>query len=176
MVVATGVLVQAQQTRVYTSSQRMRKIKSHFLHLNKNAPVRFTAFKIFSAGQNIVPNSVRVHHLEPLLLKCSRQVKISYQTASECTIQLHCFQFFLCSSKYRTKQRKNAPFSFTAFNVFSAAQSIVPNSGRMHHLDSLLLKCSCMPPATQTNGAYTLINPQVRPWQLYFIKLTVQKR
>ena len=74
---------------------------------------------------------------------CPRGSPNVVEHRSQCTIQLPCFQIFLCSSKYRTKQRKDAPFRFIAFKIiFSAGQSIVYNSGRMHHLDALLSKIS----------------------------------
>jgi len=41
---------------------------------------------MFSAVQNIISNSVRMHHLDSLLLKVSLQVKLLYQITSESNI------------------------------------------------------------------------------------------
>ena len=57
-----------------------------------------------------------MHHLVSLLSTFSLQVKISYQIASECTIQIYCFQIVSASrSNYRIKQWQKASINVLIF-------------------------------------------------------------
>ena len=88
-----------------------------------------------------------MYHLVLLLSRCPLQVKLSHKKASECTILFYCFQNVLHKSQYRIKtvrmphlvlllsklslqvkisyqNRHNVPFSFIAFKMSPASQTI----------------------------------------------------
>jgi len=66
----------------------------------QNAPFSFIVFKFFSAGQNIVSNSGRMHHFSSLFSIILSISKISFQIPSECTIYRPCFHFFCISKSF----------------------------------------------------------------------------
>ena len=62
-----------------------------------------------------------MYHIYSLLSKIALQIKLSYQIASECTVQFHCFQKILCKSEYRIKQWLNASITGLIFTFFLIA-------------------------------------------------------
>ena len=66
-----------------------------------------------------------MHHFDTLLSKISLQIEISYQIATKCTIQIHCFQNVIYSSK-------------TSFQIASACNNHCPyfhiSRGRLAYL------------------------------------------
>ena len=96
-------------------------------HRSQKASVRSITFKIFSAGQNIVSNNGRMHHLDSLLSKFSLHVKMMYQIAAECTIYRPCYH--ICSSgsiiKCQNVHQSCAPSLFSHFQGSPCFRDIV---------------------------------------------------
>ena len=65
----------------------------HFIQINEKNKTSKFAIKIEGVVTLADPGGAR----------CLKFVEHRYQKASECTIELICFQFFLCISKYRIK-------------------------------------------------------------------------
>jgi len=66
-------------------------------------------------------------------LECRRYNSLHPTWLTNSGVYLPCHTFDIGRKKHQ-----NAPFSFTAFNYFSAGQNFVSNSDRKHHLALLL--------------------------------------